>query len=307
MIITFVSQIDVTANFAHLSIQNGYCKPQILHREGSCSYLDAKALRHPLVEKVHPEVEYIPNDVSFDKRGMLLYGTNACGKSTLMKSIGLALIMAQAGCFVPCDQFTYYPYTQLFTRILNNDNLFRGQSSFAVELSELRNILRRADDRSFVLGDELCSGTEYNSALSIVSAGLHTLSTLQCSFVFTSHLHTLPSIPLVAQIPTLDIYHLAVKYHKDTDVLEYIRTLQEGSGPPIYGLEVCKGMSMGQDFMELAREVQLHLQGSEGSFVSLQSSAYHSEIQMDACKVCGKKAEETHHIKEQQEADDECS
>ena len=95
------------------------------------------------MEKIQSELEYVPNDISLNENGMLLYGTNACGKSTLMKSIGLSLIMAQAGFFVPCSSFEYSPYTSIFTRILNNDNIFKRQSSFAVEMSELRSILKR--------------------------------------------------------------------------------------------------------------------------------------------------------------------
>ena len=97
-----------------------------------------------------------------------MFGTNACGKSTFMKAVGLNIIMAQAGLFVASSTFQYKPYTQIFTRILNNDNIFRSQSSFAVEMQELKSILNRSDDHSLVLGDELCSGTESISALSIL-------------------------------------------------------------------------------------------------------------------------------------------
>ena len=92
-----------------------------------------------------------------------------------MKSIGLNLIMAQAGLFVAAKKFKYYPYTQIFTRILNNDNIFRSQSSFAVEMQELKSILKRSNNKSLVLGDELCYGTESISAMSIISTGLNEL------------------------------------------------------------------------------------------------------------------------------------
>ena len=132
------------------------------------------------------------NDICFnnsDSKGVLLFGTNAAGKSSLMKAVGLNVILAQAGFYVACSEFQIKPYTQIFTRILNNDNIFKRQSSFAVEMSELRSILKRSDNKSLVLGDEVCSGTETTSALSIVSASLKTLSDIKCSFIFTSHLH----------------------------------------------------------------------------------------------------------------------
>ena len=130
-------------------------------------------MRHPIIERLDRGTVYVPNDISIGladdiaQTGMLLYGTNASGKSSLMKAVGLNIIMAQAGFYVAAEEFEYIPYQRLFTRILNADNIFRGESSFAVEMGELRGILKRANGNSLVLGDELCSGTENTSAQSI--------------------------------------------------------------------------------------------------------------------------------------------
>ena len=104
--------------------------------------------------------------------GILLYGTNAVGKTSFIRALGISVIMAQAGLYVPASSYKYKPYKYIFTRILGNDNLFKGLSTFAVEMSELRTILRLADKNSLVLGDELCSGTESISAVSIFVAGV---------------------------------------------------------------------------------------------------------------------------------------
>jgi DNA mismatch repair protein MutS len=300
--VEMTSLCDLNASIAKLSHTNHYCRPT-LESTPTTSFLEARALRHPLVEKVQTEIPYIPNDLSLCEDGMLLYGTNACGKSTLMKSVGLAVVMAQAGFFVPCTTLHFSPYTQLFTRILNTDNLFQGQSSFAVEMSELRHILKESNERSLILGDELCSGTENVSALSIVSAGLKTLSERRASFIFTSHLHQLMEIPLVSKIPNLTVNHLQIHYDPVTEVLTYDRKLVPGSGPAIYGLEVCKAMDLGSEFVALARSVQTHLTGSSKTFVNDKSSRYNSAVSMDLCGVCSKPSEETHHIREQREAD----
>ena len=167
-----------------------YCKPVIINQIKAC--LIAEDIRRPIVERISTDTEYVTNDVTLgidEKDGILLFGTNACGKSTLMKAIGLNVILAQAGFFVPCSRFQLKPYTQIFTRILNNDNIFRSQSSFAVEMMELRSIFQLADENSLILGDELCSGTETTSAISIVSKSLDILSTKQSlydNFTFTS-------------------------------------------------------------------------------------------------------------------------
>ena len=300
-LVKFIGIIDLNCNIAKISIENVYTRPEIIDSEKS--FIDGKDIRHPIVEKVQTEIEYIPNDISLSEDGILLFGTNACGKSTLMKSIGLTLIMAQAGFYVPSSNFKYTPYKQIFTRILNNDNIFKRQSSFAVEMSELRGILKRANKNSLVLGDELCSGTETTSALSIVSAGLKTLSDIKCSFIFTSHLHQLMDIPLVKEIDSLKIFHLKIEYDKEKDLLIYKRKLEKGSGPAIYGLEVCKALDLGNDFISLARKVQIEITDLNKTLVNDKISNYNKNILMDKCQVCLEPSEHTHHIKEQQTAD----
>ena len=140
------------------------------------------------MKNLQEDETYVPNDIELGidtkQNGMLLYGTNAVGKSSLIRSIGICVIMAQAGLFVPCSEFIYKPYKSIFTRILGNDNLFKGLSTFAVEMSELRTILNNATENSLVLGDELCSGTETTSATSIFMAGVIQLHNRESSFIF---------------------------------------------------------------------------------------------------------------------------
>ena len=300
--VQYLSQLDLYSTFAKVSLENNYTKPNINTSEKSS--FTAKDLRHPIVERINNDTEYIPNDVSLNEEGILLFGTNACGKSTLMKSVGLALVMAQAGLFVPCSEYSFTPYTQLFTRILGNDNIFRGQSSFVVEMTELRSILKRANKNSLVLGDELCSGTENISAMSIIGSGLKHLCDLKCSFIFTSHLHGLTNLPIIQNLENLNIHHLKIHYDEDKDLLIYDRKLEEGSGPAIYGLEVCKAMDMGNDFISTAREIQFNLTDTSPKLINPKRSRYNSEVYMDLCAVCKKNAEHTHHMKEQNTADE---
>ena len=97
--------------------------------------------------------------------------------------------MAQSGLYVPCSSFVFSPYKKIFSRILNNDNLFKGLSTFAVEMSELRVILNNCDNNTLILGDELCSGTEIDSAISIFLAGLKKIYENNSTFIFATHLH----------------------------------------------------------------------------------------------------------------------
>ena len=300
----FLSEIDFYCAGAKVSIKNGYNRPKILDNDKS--FLNIKDIRHPIVEKIHVSTEYIKNDIhlgldNMNQNGILLFGTNACGKSTFMKAVGLNIIMAQAGLFVAASSLEFKPYTQIFTRILNNDNIFRSQSSFAVEIQELKGILNRADHKSLILGDELCSGTESISAISIITAGLSTLCKRLSSFIFTSHLHQLTEIEEVKSLNNLKIFHLKIEYDKIKDILIYDRKLEKGSGPSIYGLKVCEAMGLSKDFISFAKKIQNNLINEKAI---PKKSQYNNSILMEKCIICSSKEQlETHHIKDQQYSD----
>ena len=129
-----------------------------------------------------------------------LVGLNGSGKSTLMKSIGLNIILAQIGYYTAASTFEYSPYENLFTRINSNDNMFRGLSSFMVEMIELTSILKRNNSNTLVLGDEICKGTENKSANIIVAYMLKTLSESKTSFITATHLHELINLPSVNEL-----------------------------------------------------------------------------------------------------------
>ena len=227
--------------------------------------------------------------------GILLFGTNSCGKSSLMKALGLSIVMAQAGIFTPSLNFELSPYKKLYTRILNTDNIFSGHSSFVVEMNELRDIMYSADKNSIVLADELAIGTETTSALSIVSSSIKLLCDKQVSFICTSHLHQLNKISTIKDIPNLKTYHLRIS--TNNDVIIYDRKLEEGPGPAIYGLSVCQALNMGSDFLTLARQVQMEINGETNNVLNDKKSVYNKTVIMDKCSMpmCDCMAEETYH------------
>ena len=238
-----------------------------------------------------------------DTKGMLLFGTNASGKSSLMKAVGLNVILAQSGHFVPCRGMAFKPYYNLFTRINNNDNIFKGESSFAVEMSELRSILKRADKNSLVLGDELCAGTESISALSIFSAAVVKMQERGTSFIFATHLHELCNIPRVTSLDSVKMFHLKVIFNAEKDMLVYDRKLTPTSGPAMYGLEVCRAMKMEPDFLLISEEIRKDLMGVKQNVLDNKQSKYNAKVYVHLCEVCGLDAEDVHHIKFQCTAD----
>ena len=213
-------------------------KPKIKNTKAKFKYL-----RHPLIEENQENGIYVPNDIDFNEYdGMLLYGINSSGKSSLMKSVGIAVFLAQGGFFVPCEKMEYAPFNGIFTRIEASDNLSKGLSTFAVEMLELKNIFNRANENSLVLGDEIAHGTETTSALSIVASAVIKLAKRKINFLFATHLHQLMDIDEVKSLPNVVAKHLEVWF--DGEKLVYDRKLKDGSGSSVYGLEFAKSIYM---------------------------------------------------------------
>jgi len=240
-----------------------------------------------------------------DNIGILLFGTNAVGKSSLIKALGISIIMAQAGFFVPCEEFLYKPYHTIFTRILGNDNIFKGLSSFAVEMVEFKTILSLANENSLILGDELCSGTENNSAISIFLAGIEHLYTKSATFIFATHFHEIVELDEIRDKDKLVLKHLTVSYNKEQDKLIYDRKLKDGSGESMYGLEVCKSLHLPAEFLRQANAIRNKYNRCSGSILSYKKSRYNSNKVMGICEHCKLVlSDETHHVHQQKEASD---
>ena len=305
-IIDFIGNTDVYKTAAQVAHLYGYHRPTA--EKADNSYIIAKELRHPIIERIQTKSEYVPNDIEVGtdtQTGMLLYGTNASGKSSLMKAVGLNIILAQAGFYTASNGFQFSPYKHLFTRILNNDNIFKGESSFAVEVSEIRSILKRCDNNSLVLGDELCNGTENISAQSIFASCVITLSKRNSNFIFATHLHGLMDMEEVKTLDNVNAYHLKVEFDKVNDILVYDRKIQPGNGPPIYGLEVCKAMDLDTDFIQMADKIRRKLLNVEDTVVPDNKSKYNAQVYVHKCGVCEGDADDVHHIKFQCTADDD--
>jgi DNA mismatch repair protein MutS len=214
--------------------------------------------------------------------------------------------MAQAGLFVPCSEFNFKPYKYIFSRIIGNDNIFKGLSTFAVEMSELRTILRLSNEHSLVLGDELCSGTETMSAISIFVAGIQHLQKCKSSFIFATHLHEIVEFEEIKNLNSILLKHMSVVFDKERDMLIYNRKLQDGPGSNMYGLEVCKSLNLPDDFLNTAYEIRAKYNPEVGSILDLKSSHYNSKKLISMCEKCGKNpGKEVHHLHHQSEANNE--
>ena len=305
----FIIKLDYVTSNAITARKYNYIRPELKSNE--TNFIRCTQIRHPIVERLI-DYEYVPHNITLDDKlnGMLIYGLNSSGKSVMMKAVGLCLIMAQCGMFVPCTSFEFTIYKSIYTRITGNDNIFRGQSSFTLEMTELNSIIKRADRQSLIIGDEICRGTENISGNAIVASTIIHLAKIKSTFIFATHLHELVQLKGIRDLENVKAYHLSVDYDAKQDLLIYDRTLKEGSGDKIYGILVAKYIIDNKDFIEQTIEIKNELTQNFSSLISGKKSRYNSEIFVHKCELCGKKEEdgvkllETHHINFQSKCKD---
>ena len=277
----------------------GYVKPII--ENSTDSFFKATELRHPIVEELFDDIEYLPHNIMLGKNtdnlGIVLYGINGSGKSTLMKSIGINIILAQIGYYVAAKEFIYSPYKSIFTRIKGNDNLFKRLSSFYVEMAELKAIIQRNNNNTLVLADELCRGTEYKSATIIVSYMLEKLTKNNSSFITATHLHNIIELPLIKQLTEVKIKHISVEYDNVNNNLIFSRKLLDGAGEDFYGLKVAKFLLNDKDFNNRSKIIEDQYNTSIENININQINKYNTMLEVKECYLCqSKKNLEVHHI-----------
>jgi DNA mismatch repair protein MutS len=329
-IIGYVSDLDVAVSSAKTAEMYNYARPTIVDVHDDENFLQIMALRHPLIEIQERRGIYVPNDIvmgnrdymdlpypetvmldvgvhdGHDVNGVLLYGINSSGKSSLMKSIGIAVLMAQSGFFVPASSMKFSLFESVFTRIVSKDNLSKGLSTFAVEMLELKNIFNRASTRSLVLGDEISHGTETLSGVAIVASAIIKLAALRSLFLFATHLHQLSTMEEIRRLRNVVDLHLSVEYDEEKDRLVFNRILQGGSGSSVYGLEFAKSLHMDSDFLENANRIRKRLANDFDELellVKKRTSKYNKDLFVTKCVICGVVAEDVHHIAQQSKAD----
>jgi len=228
-----LGRIDVWAALADLAAREGYVRPQVT----ADFTLQLEASRHPVVERMMPREAFIPNDVRLDDAGrvILLTGPNMAGKSTLLRQVGLCVLLAQMGAFVPAARAVVGVVDRLFTRVGASDNLVRGQSTFMVEMSETSAILHGATARSLVLLDEIGRGTSTYDGVAIAWAVTEYLHNhMGCKTIFATHYHELTQ--LTEALAHVRNFNVAV--HEAGDEIVFLHRLEPGGADRSYGIHV---------------------------------------------------------------------
>lgn len=307
----WVGHWDVVQSCSLVSLTFGYTRPLLLTE---AQQVLMKEIRHPILERVHEQVQFIGNDLEMgdSKKGMLIYGHNSAGKSTFLKSVGLGIWLAQVGMYVPAKSFEFKPFHQLFSKMGTSDNLYKGQSTFVVEMMELRHFLHYANDRTLILCDELTAGTETCSATGIVASAISQLRKKKSYFLFTTHLHTLQIYEELMRDEKLVVVHFPME--RENNEIKFSRKYLPGMGNMLYGIEIAETLSMDSEFIQQAFHYRQQLLGLESQnktpeIVPSVKSMYNRKLYKTQCMKCGLPYHNpkhiplhTHHIVPQKEA-----
>ncbi|HLB83072.1 MAG TPA: DNA mismatch repair protein MutS [Gemmatimonadales bacterium] len=225
--------LDVWSALGDLAHHESYVRPEV--NDGFTIALEGS--RHPVVERMMAREAFIPNDVLLDAPGrvILLTGPNMAGKSTLLRQVGLCVLLAQMGAFVPARRAVVGAVDRLFTRVGASDNLVRGQSTFMVEMSETSAILHGATGRSLVLLDEIGRGTSTYDGVAIawaVTEFLH--NAIGCKTIFATHYHELTQ--LTEELAHTRNFNVAVR--EAGDEIVFLHRLEPGGADRSYGIHV---------------------------------------------------------------------
>jgi len=230
-----LAHLDGWGALADVAHHEGYVRPEV--NDGFTLMLEGS--RHPVVERMMAREAFIPNDVQLDEAGrvILLTGPNMAGKSTLLRQVGLSVLLAQMGGFVPARRAVIGVVDRLFTRVGASDNLVRGQSTFMVEMSETSAILHGATARSLVLLDEIGRGTSTYDGVAIawaVSEYLH--NTIGCKTIFATHYHELTQ--LTEELAHARNFNVAVR--EAGEEIVFLHRLEPGGADRSYGIHVAQ-------------------------------------------------------------------
>ncbi|MFZ9888982.1 MAG: DNA mismatch repair protein MutS, partial [Myxococcota bacterium] len=256
-----VAELDALGAFAEVSDELRYVRPTLL--PATDRRLTLRDVRHPVVEAALSGrgERYVPSSVelSGDERQLLLItGPNMAGKSTLMRTVALVQVLAQAGCFVPAASATLSVCDRIFTRVGAADDLAQGRSTFMVEMTETAHILRHATADSLVLLDEIGRGTSTFDGLSLAWAvAEHLHDQVGARTLFATHYHEL--CELSSSLDRVRNAHVVVKEWNDDIV--FLRTLADGGAERSYGIQVARLAGLPPPVVARAREVLAGLEG----------------------------------------------
>lgn len=253
-----IAYIDVIVSLSEVSSSSGYVCPTFNNNRNV--YIEEG--RHPVIEKVMKNSNFVPNDVSLpcDNDILLITGPNMGGKSTYMRELALIVIMAQIGCYVPAKKADLMIFDRIFTRIGASDDLVSGQSTFMVEMSEANHALRHASENSLLIFDEIGRGTATFDGMALAQAILEYInSRLHAKTMFSTHYHELTT--LEQEISSLRNVHVSVS--EDNEHITFLYKVLDGAMNKSYGINVARLAHLPDELLRRAKEILTNLENKE--------------------------------------------
>jgi len=270
-----LAELDLVSSLATLAVTNSYCRPEIFE---DCRLVIRNG-RHPVIETVLEAGGFVANDAALAADGdriHILTGPNMSGKSTFVRQLGLIVILAQIGSFVPAESAQIGLVDRVFTRVGALDNLTRGQSTFLVEMVETANIMHNATERSLILLDEVGRGTSTFDGLSVAWAVAEYINEkIGARTIFATHYHELTSLATI--YPTIRNFQVAVRKWEDRVV--FLHQIIPGGCDDSYGIEVAKLAGLPKSSISRARQVLRLLESGKFNQSELGAGIYKERVQ----------------------------
>lgn len=251
-----LARLDIFTSLAEVAARNHYCRPLLNQQQ----QLMIRSSRHPVIEKKLPEGRFIPNHCYLDNETqslMILTGPNMSGKSSYMRQIGLLVIMAQMGSFVPAAQADIGICDRIFTRVGAVDDIATGQSTFMVEMTETAHILHHASSHSLVLLDEIGRGTSTFDGVSIAWAvSEYIAQAIKARTIFATHYHELNKLSDFHN----NVQNFQVAVQETEDGITFLHQVVPGGADKSYGIEVARLAGLPQIVLQRAKEVLLDIE-----------------------------------------------
>ena len=283
-----LAEADLVSSLAELAVRNGYCRPE-LFEDGR---LVIKNGRHPVIEAVLPSGSFVANDATLSARESrihILTGPNMSGKSTYLRQIGLIVILAQIGSFVPADRAEIGLVDRVFTRVGALDNLARGQSTFLVEMVETANILHNATGKSLILLDEVGRGTSTFDGLSVAWAVVEYINEkIEARTIFATHYHELTS--MAAVYDKIRNYQVAVREWQGKII--FLHQIIPGGCDDSYGIEVARLAGLPAKALSRSRQILRLLESGKFNQSELGRGIYKDRVQPTLFEAQPSKVEE---------------
>ncbi|NQU18053.1 MAG: DNA mismatch repair protein MutS [Candidatus Saganbacteria bacterium] len=261
-----LAQLDCLLSLADVAVSNDYCKPGVRNQGLGVSLRQS---RHPVVEKMLGEHRFVSNDIELNDQQsfLLITGPNMGGKSTIMRQVALVSLMAQIGSFVPAKEAQLCTVDRIFTRIGAMDDIFSGQSTFMLEMTETANILNNATEKSLIILDEIGRGTATFDGMSIAGAVAEYIHTkIKAKTMFATHYHEITQ--LADKYPAMKNLNVAVIEQKDHVV--FLHKIKDGPADKSYGIQVAKLAGLPQSVISRSKEIYNNLEMVEKDFGASQ-------------------------------------